>query len=184
MEAYAPRPVTGRNDLFDRLMPSLPAGLIAEFGVFQGGSTIHLAGFGRTVLAFDTFSGLPEADYDKNLDSENEPGKFTADPRAYLREHLNVITVKGRFSDTLPFFVGGVRLAFAYIDCDYFKSYLDVLSFVESALLPGGCFVADDYSVIGARKALDEWLGSHPDWTADRNRVVFARKCDFPALPS
>ena len=72
-----PNPVNNHQQEFAVIIPMMPPGPIGEFGVYEGGSTVQLAGFGRLVYAFDTFEGMPfDAPFNEDLDWANPPGKF------------------------------------------------------------------------------------------------------------
>lgn len=160
-----------------RYVAQAPPGAIAEFGCYDGGSTRVLASFGRPVFAFDTFQGIPLEDFDSSKgDAGNPPGKFTpsATPWELFAGYANVYPIVGRYADTLPQHPG-LRFAFAYIDCDLYASYWQVLPWLV-ARLDGDHFMCDDYAhVEGARKAVDEWLATQDGWEFD-GYSVFKRK--------
>ena len=156
-----PRPVVNRLEQFERIIPELPPGDIAELGVYNGGSTLQLASFGRDVWAFDTFEGMPHRGYIPAFDTDNPPGKWI--PTEYF-EMERVIKIKGEFIDTLPVFPSTIEFAFAYIDCDNYNSYIMSLWFVASRIVGGGCFICDDWSCAGARLAMQEFLKIAPHW--------------------
>lgn len=169
------QPISDRGAQFEKIISTLPAGDIAELGVFEGGSAIQLARYGRTVWAFDTFDGIPQTGFIPELDFENPPGKFR--PAATF-DVPNIKAVKGEFLKTLPTFDPEVRLAFAYIDCDNYNSYVMALWFVASRLIPGGCFVCDDFCCLGARKAMHEFVAIAPQWTFRFGEGLFYRPLD------
>lgn len=155
-----PQPVTDRKAIFDKCWQHLHTvpGCIVEFGVYDGGNTTYLAGLGRTVWAFDTFEGMPLADYEASLDYANMPGKFvpTHPVLAYLID-IGVKPVVGRFADTLPGLETG-PIALAFVDCDYYASHKQALDYILPRLSLGGCMVFDDYlGLDGATKAIDEY---------------------------
>lgn len=159
-----------------RYVAQAPPGAIAEFGCFDGGSARILAGLGRPVFAFDTFDGIPAADFRAGEDNDNPPGKFrpSAAPWALFKGHPNVYPVVGRYADTLPA-LPGLRFSFVYIDCDLYESYRQVLDYVVPRL-DGQHFMCDDYGYAGAKRAVDEWLRQHPEWTFEPSSQVFTRK--------
>lgn len=151
-------------------------GAIAEFGCYDGGSTRLLAGMGRPVFAFDTFQGIPKEDYNASEDGSNPPGKFapTTTVKELFRGHNNIYPVVGRYADTLPT-VGGLQFAFAYIDCDLYESYKQVLNYIAPRMI-GDYFMCDDYhDCTGARRAVDEWVAGQTDWRFDKSLQVFSR---------
>lgn len=170
-------PVQDQSKYFRELIPLLPPGHIAEFGCYDMGSTRQLATYGRSVFAFDTYRGLPQGDFKAELDSSNNPGKFhpTGAIQDMIDGHWNIIPVVGRFQDTFKYFPPELRFAFAYLDCDYYASQKQIFEFLVPRLIPGGCFITDDYSLPGVRKATDEFLAEHPEWKLVDDRI-FIRK--------
>jgi hypothetical protein len=150
---------------FKHLWPALVPGDVAEFGSYRGGSSRQLAELSseyltkRTVYAFDTFAGLPAADFNPDVDIDN-PGGFT--PEATAAELFagwpSITPVVGRFADTLPKFDPAVRFAFCYIDSDYYESTRQVLDWLPGRLSNGAVLLFDDYkSHKGVRAAIHEF---------------------------
>ena len=57
------------------------------------------------------------------------------------------------------------RISFAFLDGDYYNSICDSFKLINNKLSPGAIIIVDDYtneSLPGARKAVDEWLKTHP----------------------
>jgi hypothetical protein len=161
-EALAP--VVNHEDLFRRLLLERVelSGDIAEFGVYNGGSTRQLAGYGRRVWAFDTYEGVPSEDWSPVLDDQNPPGKFKPliSRQKMFDGYPNIIPVVGRFATTLPA-LEGMRIVFAYVDCDLYEAHRQCLEWLETRMVPGGAILFDDYErCAGAKKAIDEWVGA------------------------
>jgi hypothetical protein len=137
------------------------AGVICEFGCYEGGNTIRLAGHGREVLAFDTFEGMPSQEFHRDLDRD-EPGKFK--PRypvgVLYSAYPNIKPQVGRFVDTLPQVDKDTLVVLAYVDCDLYESHKQCLDWLTEHLVPQGAVVFDDYrNLKGAAMAIDEWRG-------------------------
>ena len=139
-------------------------GAIAEFGVYNGGSTRQLATFCRPVYAFDTYSGTPEEGYRPELDWTDPPGKFK--PRVTIEQMCegfdNIVPVKGEFKDTCPTFDKDVKFVLVYMDCDHYHSYTYVLNWLieTERLYNNSVIICDDYPFcLGARKAIHEFCG-------------------------
>ncbi len=161
-----------RKELFRRAFHYLAfnqiAGDYAEFGCF-GAMTFRMAwGAGRVTdypghfWGFDSFAGLPET---------NEPGdrhpRWTAQWLAMSEEAFTQACIGAgipgdRFSVVPGYYETSLRsatttsrperISFAYVDCDLYSSTLDVLSFLESRLVPGAVISFDDwfcYSPLG-----------------------------------
>ena len=149
--------------------PSVP-GAVAEFGVYRGKSSKQLATLtGRKVYAFDTYAGLPEADFDPDLDIDSPYGFMPEHPSAEMFAGWPfIVPVVGRFADTLPKFDPAVRFAFCDLDSDYYESTRQVLDWLPGRLSDGAVLLLDDYkSHKGVRQAIhefaEEWaLGVKP----------------------
>lgn len=166
-------PVSERRAIFERLMQErqeLP-GDIAEFGVYGGGCTRQLARYGRTVYAFDTFSGMPEQDIE-NMDVNSPTGNLfrPGDFRPPLsvdqmfKGFPNIVPIIGRFADTLPAFRAGIQFALVFLDCDLYRSHVQALDWLVSTsrLLPGTALVCDDWGFLpGAGRAIEEFASRH-----------------------
>jgi hypothetical protein len=170
------------------------AGDLVETGVWRGGTSIYmratLAAAGdtdRTVVACDSFEGLPEADADR----------FPMDVPLRLHEHRalavaldqvkanfdrygllddQVRFVPGWFRDTLPGLAGELdAIAVLRLDGDMYESTIDALTHLEPLVSPGGFVIVDDYNGIDAcRQAVTDHRAAHGitagifpvDWTA------------------
>lgn len=155
---------------------SAPPGAVAEFGCFDGGATRAMASSGRQIYAFDTFEGIPKEDFCRSFDAQNPPGKFKpSEPVAKLFEGFpNITPIVGRFADTLPLHPD-LQFAFAYIDCDLYASYKQVLAYLPQRML-GDYFICDDYTDCdGAARAVDEWKSAQSEWEFD-GRSLFSRR--------
>lgn len=144
---------------------SIVRGDIAEFGVFNGGSTRILSRMfpDRMIWAFDTYDGMPEQDFDPDLDHD-PPGSFK--PLHTLEEmfgeYENIIPIQGRFSRTLPMLPLRPKIALAYIDCDLYESARGALSWLSEHLIQGGIIFLDDYATHkGIQKAVDEFVARY-----------------------
>lgn len=140
-------------------LTNLPAGDLAEFGVYRGGVARMLAETGRRVWLFDTFDGLPatakpETDWHK-------PGEFAC-PIADLLDYLHPFKpelVVGIFPESAR----GIeaRFALVHIDADLFQSTLDGLRWFWARLKRGGLMFLDDWGwkfCRGVKLAVAEWL--------------------------
>jgi O-methyltransferase len=144
-------------------------GEVWEAGVYRGGtarmleSILRDRGDGRTLRLFDTFSGLPEPTWAKDILPQ---GAFADTSEAEVRQLIptGVLHV-GRLPET---FAGleGSKIAFAHVDVDLYESVLDCLRFIYPRLTPGGWLMFDDYGVQttpGGRAAVDEFFADCPE---------------------
>jgi hypothetical protein len=117
-------------------------GLLLEFGVFQGETIRHIAGYTKKcVHGFDSFEGLPEpGGVSQRAGNFDLAGRLPEVPE-------NVTLHKGWFPDTLPAFFGenDQMVAFAHIDCDIYSSTKTVLDHIAARLAVGTVIVFDEY---------------------------------------
>lgn len=152
-------------------------GDFAEFGVYNGQACRDLASLDpdRSVWAFDTFQGMPEAGYDPALDFGDPPGKWK--PGTTTEELFDgcptIIPIKGEFRETLVRKYS-LNLVLVHIDCDWYSSHKLVLEFLETHMHPEGRMIFDDAYLPGARKAITEWVarvGSRAEFVRDDEAV-------------
>lgn len=144
-------------------------GDFVEMGCYKGDTSLLLAevlkGASKKLWIYDSFEGLPEKkDEDKSvLGVLFKEGELAVTKREvkerFLRAGLSVpIIKKGWFSelkeDDLP-----ERIAFAFLDGDFYESISDSLKLVMPKMIKGGILVVHDYSnpaLPGVKKAVDE----------------------------
>lgn len=130
------------------LVGGAPAGLVLEFGVFQGNSINYLADKlpHVAIFGFDSFQGLPE-DWRPGF----AKGHFALARLPSVR--ANVTLVKGWFNESLPSFLDQHQqpCALVHIDCDLYSSTRYVLEQLRPRLQPGTVIVFDEYC------GYDEW---------------------------
>jgi O-methyltransferase len=171
-----PGPVSDHSELIRRVwaerLSSVP-GQIAEFGVFEGGTTRQLAEImpDRTIYAFDTFEGFPAQGIDPEIDDTTQisPGIFkpTQTPAQMFEGYTNIVPMVGLFRDTIWGLPPGIQFAFVFLDCDTYSGHLDVLCHLggTNRLSPGGgIFIEDLHYLKGARQAVDKFLVGCPAW--------------------
>ncbi len=159
----------------ERVLAAGVPGDVVEFGCYVGTTSVplgkRLTPTDRTLYVYDSFEGLP----DKTREDESPAGtqfirgELLATKKQLIRNFtqahvlLPVIT-KGWFADVTPEQVPA-RIAFAYLDGDYYRSVLDPLRLIWPRLAPGASILVDDYAneaLPGAARAVDEWLRTHP----------------------
>lgn len=121
----------------------------------------------KKLWVYDSFEGLPEKTQEDEsvLGFDFKSGELFVTKREvkerFLRAGLTVPVIKkGWFSelslDDLP-----EKIAFAFLDGDYYNSILDSLNLVANRMVKGGVIVVHDYNnsaLPGVKKAVDEWL--------------------------
>jgi len=150
-------------------------GAFVECGVFKGG------GFGflldlldslgvqdRDVYAYDTFDGFPDDTIDTLYDGKafkredwhthNFRDVFDANiARSDYPKH-RIIVCSGSVLETIPETLPD-KIAYAYLDTDYYDATLHQLGHIYPRMVPGSTLFVDDYGHFeGCRKATDEYL--------------------------
>lgn len=143
-------------------------GDFAEVGVYRGGTARLLAELAaterRTVHLFDTFTGMPETDPDKDWHRSGDFDDTSESAvRAFLAGFPGVEFHAGVFPATATA-VEDRRFAFVHIDADIYTSVRDSCEFFYGRLESGGILLFDDYGQLtcpGARIAVDEFCSAH-----------------------
>jgi Macrocin-O-methyltransferase (TylF) len=120
-------------------------GIVAEFGVNQGG-TINFIGRKlpkHEIHGFDSFEGLPESWSGNQMEagSFNNGGRMPKVP-------ANVQLHKGWFSDSLPKWSPTNKdkpIALLHVDCDLYSSTVTIFDHLEKQIVPGTVIVFDEY---------------------------------------
>ena len=147
------------------------AGDFVEMGCYKGDTSLLLAEVLRDqpekkLWIYDSFEGLPEKNkFDQSVLGENfKEGELFVTKREvkqrFLKSGLPVPVIKkGWFTDLtdvdLP-----MKIAFAFLDGDFYESIKDSLKLVGSKMADGGIIVVHDYTNValpGVKKAVDEW---------------------------
>lgn len=118
--------------IFDNI-PSI--GFIAEFGTWKNFSVNYIASkTDKEVYGFDSLIGLPE---EMDLGTHILPKYFNFDNAEPLAD--NVKFYKGWFANSIPVFLNDVKCnaAFVNIDGDHYLSAVDVLTGLNSRIVPG-----------------------------------------------
>lgn len=164
-----------RSQLHAYALTKMPAaGLILEFGVFNGDSinaladALALTGDPRRIVGFDSFEGLGE-DW---VGHEVLAGTF--DRGGVLPEVRGCIDlIAGWVADTLPDFLATTQedIALMHIDTDTYTPCKQILELTRSRLRPGSIIVFDELLAYpgwqyGEYKALCESIHSGWDYIA------------------
>jgi predicted O-methyltransferase YrrM len=117
-------------------------GLALEFGV-AGGTTLTIiaeaVASDRTVVGFDTFTGLPE-----EWRTAFPTGEFT---QAELPTVAGAELMVGLFEDELPGFLDRTEepIAFLHLDCDLYSSTKTVFDLAGGRIAPDAVLVFDEF---------------------------------------
>ena len=155
----------------------LVPGDFVEFGCYKGDTSLliadllaknHVEKSVKKLWIYDSFEGLPEKNaFDESvLGVDFKGGELSVTKREvkerFLRAGLPVPVIKkGWFADLrdedLP-----DKIAFAFLDGDFYESIRDSLRLVGPRMSEGGVIVVHDYSnpaLPGVKKAVEEWGG-------------------------
>ncbi|HEV7854779.1 MAG TPA: class I SAM-dependent methyltransferase, partial [Mycobacterium sp.] len=113
-----------------------------EFGVATGTTLKIIAdavGNDRTVVGFDTFTGLPEA-----WRTGFPAGEFA---QQHLPDVAGAELIVGLFEDELPGFLARNedQIAFMHVDCDLYSATKAVLDLTTERLAPGAVLLFDEF---------------------------------------
>lgn len=123
-------------------------GLVVEFGMFRGGTTMFLSqvierlGRNWPVIGFDTFSGFPpRQSYLDMYDHDDLSLVSLTGVRSYLQGR-NVRVVAGDIGKTAPM-LRGQPIVLAFIDTDNFTPATAAIEAIQDNVVPGGALVFD-----------------------------------------
>lgn len=152
-----------RLSTFRTLKPFIPEGVIAEVGVYRGGSLKLLGQLydDRAVLGFDTFEGLPKEQW---IESEfHDPGDFNDttydEVQEFVAECPNVVLVKGLFPQSGAVFAD-YKFSLVHIDTDFYEGVKQSLEWFWTRMNSRGIIIFDDYdwpNCPGVQQALGEF---------------------------
>lgn len=159
-----------------RALHATATGDVVEFGCYAGTTSLFISRLltiqksTREFYVYDSFEGLPEkrAEDASRAGDQFRPGELAVTKKQFIVNYkkagLPLPRIhKGWFSDLTEADVPE-KIAFAFLDGDYYESILTPLKLIWPRLVPGACIVVDDYAneaLPGAAKAVDEWLKTH-----------------------
>lgn len=149
-------------------------GLIAEAGVYKGGSARLLATMfpDREILLFDSFEGMLENDLDSS--GGHKKGDFSdislEQVQEYLKDKSNCRFFKGWFPETADFLTSEI-FSLVHIDMDYYQSTVSSIDVFWKRMNINGVMIFDDYEWVacpGVKKALQEFFPNRDDYKTER----------------
>ena len=152
-------------------------GDFVECGIWRGGAVIFMAGYAEAyrlrhrVWGFDSFMGLPtkrsgvresvDVGWTKNnTDMSVTLAQVQAHAHSYALAH-RIHLVPGWFKESIPPKLGELAarggISLLRVDGDLYSSTMQALKLLYPLLNPGGWVVLDDWSVPGARTAVEDF---------------------------
>ena len=141
-----------------------------EMGCYKGDTSLLLAEILREtdkkLWIYDSFEGLPEkSEADESVLGTNfKSGELLVTKREvkerFLRAGLPVPVIKKAWFKDLTSPDLPVKIAFAFLDGDFYESIRDSLKLVVPRMSDGGVIIVHDYTnpaLPGVKKAVDEW---------------------------
>ena len=145
-------------------------GDFVEMGCYKGDTSLLLAEIlkdsEKRLWIYDSFEGLPEkSEFDESVLGENfKTGELGVTKREvkqrFLKANLPVPVIKKAWFADLTFDDLPERIAFAFLDGDFYESIRDSLKLVVPRMVNGGVLVVHDYNnpaLPGVKKAVDEF---------------------------
>ncbi len=161
----------------DKTLTAKVPGEIVELGCYTGTAALFLRRLldvrhePRELHVYDSFEGLPP-----KTEPDGSPageafvaGALKASKPALIKHFKQAglrppIIHKGWFEELTPDDLP-LNIALAFLDGDFYTSIQSSLKLVWPRLSAGGVIIVDDYqaeALPGARRAVDEWLQTHP----------------------
>lgn len=152
------------------------SGDVVEFGCYLGTTSVYIAkdlmlNPGREFYVYDSFAGLPEKTSQDNspLGEAFKPGELLASKKQFIKNMnqsgVDIPRIKKAWFSELTSVDVPSKIAFAFLDGDYYLSVADPLKLIANYLSHGATIVVDDYgnaALPGAARAVDEWMKKHP----------------------
>ncbi|HLZ14885.1 MAG TPA: TylF/MycF/NovP-related O-methyltransferase [Candidatus Saccharimonadales bacterium] len=149
-------------------------GDVVEFGCYVGTTSLfirRLLGSQKVLHVYDSFAGLPpKSSQDASAaGADFTAGKLSVNKKELLQQFRAAnlappVIHKGWFEDLTPADVPD-RIAFAFLDGDFYHSILTSLKLVWPRLQPGGAVLIDDYKrpeLPGVERAVADFFRSQP----------------------
>lgn len=149
-------------DELEKILQAKREGTVMEFGCYIGTTSLFIRRLldaykdTREFHVYDSFVGLPsKTGPDASAAGEQfQAGELAVSKKQFVREFqkamLRLPTIHKGWFNSLTSSDVPVKIAFAFLDGDFYESIRDSLKLVLPKMQPGGVIVIDDY----AREAL------------------------------
>lgn len=162
---------------FSKALSTTEQGAVVEFGCYAGTTSLFISRLltiqksTREFHVYDSFEGLPEKQGkdESRAGDQFKAGELAVSKKQFVLNYKKAGTQlprihKAWFNELTAANVPK-KVAFAFLDGDYYESIMTPLGLIWPRLVPGARIVVDDYAneaLPGAAKAVDEWLATHP----------------------
>ena len=136
----------------------------------------------RTFHAYDSFEGLPEKGKqdDSPAGTDFQAGKLSVSKKEFLHQfraaNLQPPIVHKSWFNQLQDSDVPDRIAFAFLDGDFYGSIMDSLKLVWPRMAKGGVVLVDDYgrdALPGPERAIRDFFGGQPpDLRTEHNIAI------------
>lgn len=168
-------------------------GDVVEFGCYAGTTSLFISRYlaiqkyTREFHVYDSFEGLPEkqGEDESRAGDQFKTGELAVSKKQFVLNFRKAGVPlprihKGWFNELTEADVPE-KVAFAFLDGDYYESILSSLRLVWPRLAPGAIIVVDDYAneaLPGAAKAVDDWLATHPAKLSVEHSLAIIHRID------
>lgn len=171
----------------EKVLEQRTEGAIVEFGCYIGTTSLFIRrlldarGDARAFHVYDSFEGLPPktVEDESRAGDQFQAGELAVSKKDFLQQFKKAglqtpVTHKGWFSDLTETDIPD-KIAFAFLDGDFYTSIRDSLKLVRPRLQPGSTLIIDDYAreaLPGAAKAVHELIAGRTITTAHNLGIV------------
>lgn len=163
----------------EKILAANVPGDIVEFGCYAGTTSLFIRRLldqtgesgKRAFHVYDSFEGLPEksGQDESTAGTAFQPGKLAVSKKEFLHQFRAAnlrppVVHKGWFNQLTDTDVPQ-KIAFAFLDGDFYESIVDSLKLVWPRMAKGGAVLVDDYgreALPGAERAVRQFLQGKP----------------------
>ncbi len=168
-------------------------GEVVEFGCYIGTTSLFIRRLldekseseKRAFHVYDSFEGLPEkARQDESVAGDQfKAGELSVSKKEFLRHfraaNLRPPVVHKAWFNELTEDDVPEKIAFAFLDGDFYDSIMDALKLIWPRLAKGGVVLIDDYgreALPGAERAVRDFFGGQPPTVRVENNIAAIRR--------
>lgn len=148
-------------------------GDVVEMGCYVGTTSLFIERLlnqtdsTRKFHVYDSFEGLPSKTQEDSSPAglQFSEGQLSASKKDFIKtfhkSNLRLPVIHKAWFSELALKDLPEKIAFVFLDGDYYSSIKDCLNLIEPNLMSGSIVIVDDYQNLalpGAKRAVDEWL--------------------------